>query len=589
MFENRLSLIALRACTLAISLALAGCGGGSGDSTGGPSSIPNNGTPSETLSPPASLSATAGNAQATLTWSSSTGALSYAVKRSNTSGGPYTQIATPGSTSYTDTPLTNGQTYYYVVSALNGGTESANSSQVSALPAAVQTAVPPAPTALSATAGDTRVNLTWSASGGATSYNVKRATTAGGPYATVASPTSNSYSDTHVTNGTLYYYVVSAVDAGGESANSAQASAQPAAAASNPPPSTFGTWVNVTPSGVDLNNNLCGNYGTSSIQVDPMHPSNLYTSFDCQGVWKSTDYGLTWSGPIDTGTAPSMSDNAGAITIAPSSTKTVPTIFRSVIRGSGTGFWKSVDGGVNWTKYPVAASSTSRQDYYAPVVDPYDENHLLMTGHEQDVIAESVDGGQTWTAAPLNNGMLQSGGTGRVFFLNTGNATTTRGTWLWLAQQSGGTYGTWRTTNSGTNWVKVDNNEHPHGNSQIFQPDTNGVVYMGGAYSAFGWGVLRSTDYGQTWTHVGQTNNETAVWGTSKNIYAMYGYPVGPGGSNFPAFETAAQPGTGTWVAPAVDPNLSQGVSMVAVINDGTHNIFVGAMWNSGIWRYIEP
>ena len=68
-----------------------------------------------------------------------------------------------------------------------------------------------------------------------------------------------------------------------------------------------------------------------------------------------------------------------------------------------------------------------------------------------------------------------------------------------------------------------------------------------------------------------------------------HGYPVGPGGSNFPAFETAAQPGTGTWVAPAVDPNLSQGVSMVAVINDGTHNIFVGAMWNSGIWRYIEP
>ncbi len=104
-----------------------------------------------------------------------------------------------------------------------------------------------------------------------------------------------------------------------------------------------------------------------------------------------------------------------------------------------------------------------------------------------------------------------------VFFINTGNASTTRGTWLWLAQQAGGTFGTWRTSNGGATWVQVDKNEQPGGASQIYQPGTTGVVYMAGVYSALGSGVLRSNDYGQTWTHVGMTNNETVVVGTSND------------------------------------------------------------------------
>jgi hypothetical protein len=90
---------------------------------------------------------------------------------------------------------------------------------------------PPAPTNLVATAGNGQVGLSWNASSGATSYNVKRSTTSGGPYTTIASPTSTSYTDTGVTNGTTYYYVVSAVNTAGESANSSQVSATPTASA----------------------------------------------------------------------------------------------------------------------------------------------------------------------------------------------------------------------------------------------------------------------------------------------------------------------------------------------------------------------
>ncbi|GAA0136846.1 hypothetical protein YSY43_36870 [Paenibacillus sp. YSY-4.3] len=85
---------------------------------------------------PTSFTATAGNAQVSLTWNAVSGATSYTVKRATTSGGPYTNVATGvTATSYTNTGLTNGTTYYYVVSASNNAGSSANSAQASATPA----------------------------------------------------------------------------------------------------------------------------------------------------------------------------------------------------------------------------------------------------------------------------------------------------------------------------------------------------------------------------------------------------------------------------------------------------------------------
>jgi fibronectin type 3 domain-containing protein len=175
---------------------------------------------------PSGLTATPGNTQVGLTWAAASGAASYNVKRATVNGGPYSTITSVTGTSYTDTGLANDTTYYYVVSAVNGAGESANSTQASATP---QVSVPPAPTGLAATAGNTQVALSWNAASGATSYNVKRSTTSGSGYALVTTVTGTSYTDTGLANGTTYYYVVSASNAGGESANSAQVSATPAA------------------------------------------------------------------------------------------------------------------------------------------------------------------------------------------------------------------------------------------------------------------------------------------------------------------------------------------------------------------------
>jgi subtilase family serine protease len=92
--------------------------------------------------PPTNLNAIAGNAQVTLSWTASAGASGYNVKRSDTPGGPYSTVGSNVSgTSFVNTGLTNGQTYYYVVSALSGGGESPSSSQVSATPNGVDLVV----------------------------------------------------------------------------------------------------------------------------------------------------------------------------------------------------------------------------------------------------------------------------------------------------------------------------------------------------------------------------------------------------------------------------------------------------------------
>jgi hypothetical protein len=210
-------------CLVLIALlvvVLAGCGAyGTGNNGGGGSStVP---------SVPVGLMATAGNAQVSLSWTASNGATLYYVKRSATSGGPYAQISAPSATSYTDTGLTNGTSYFYVVSAYNSVGQSANSSEVSATPMAPST--PPAvPANLQATAGNAQVSLSWTASSGATSYHLKRSTTSGSGYTQIAAPTATSYTDTGLTNGMAYFYVVSALNAAGESANSAPTTATPA-------------------------------------------------------------------------------------------------------------------------------------------------------------------------------------------------------------------------------------------------------------------------------------------------------------------------------------------------------------------------
>lgn len=192
------------------------------------------------INQPTNLQALSGANQVALTWNAVQGATSYNVKRSTTSGGPYTTIATNVTTnSYTDTNVANNTTYYYVVSSIVSGAESINSFEASVV-------LPPsAPANLTATSGNSQASLTWGSVTGATYYVLERSTTSGGPYTIISSSvTSNTYVDTGLTNGTTYYYVIQAKNAGGTSGNSNEASATPQVAAPTAPTNLTATAGN---------------------------------------------------------------------------------------------------------------------------------------------------------------------------------------------------------------------------------------------------------------------------------------------------------------------------------------------------------
>ncbi len=83
---------------------------------------------------PGNLVATPGNQQIALSWDAVDGAAEYSIYRSNTSGGPYTFLATATNTSYLDTGLVNGNLYAYVVAAHVNNIKSADSKEAKAIP-----------------------------------------------------------------------------------------------------------------------------------------------------------------------------------------------------------------------------------------------------------------------------------------------------------------------------------------------------------------------------------------------------------------------------------------------------------------------
>ncbi|GEM_PF-2509188 len=176
---------------------------------------------------PGSLQASAvGSRQIRLSWPDVLGAAGFIVKRSLTSGGPFT-IVTNGvkGIEWVDANLEPSTTYFYVVSAVNSAGQSADSIEASAT--TLETELPSTPTDLTALPGHNNVVLTWAASPEATLYNVKRSSEEGGPYSVIGTVPGTAFTDNTAVNGSTYFYVVSATNSVGESADSAQVTASP--------------------------------------------------------------------------------------------------------------------------------------------------------------------------------------------------------------------------------------------------------------------------------------------------------------------------------------------------------------------------
>ncbi|MGA9669080.1 MAG: glycoside hydrolase family 44 protein [Terracidiphilus sp.] len=159
------------------------------------------------------------------------------------------------------------------------------------IPAGSVESAPTAPTGLAATVGNGIVTLTWNAGGGATSYDVQRGAASGGPFTkigTVTNPAPTSYTDTGLTNGTTYYYVVSGTNSVGTSPNSAPVAATPlvpptfnssATASPNPVTQNVGTTITAT---VKCTANSLSNGTVQMIALDPNGSVALTQSFTAQ-------------------------------------------------------------------------------------------------------------------------------------------------------------------------------------------------------------------------------------------------------------------------------------------------------------------
>jgi fibronectin type 3 domain-containing protein len=196
---------------------------------------------------PTGVAAAPGDNTATINWTSVAGATSYNVYRSQTS--PVTKTTGTKSTgtdnSLVITGLTNGTPYYFVVTVVVNGLESPESSEVTATPTSAIPPAPGAPINVTGAAGAGAVTITWPAVATATSYNAYYSTS---PSVTIATGTkvtgaTSGSSIPNLVRGIPYYFVVTALNAGGESGVSNEVTATP-----NPPNPVFsqadlaGTW-----------------------------------------------------------------------------------------------------------------------------------------------------------------------------------------------------------------------------------------------------------------------------------------------------------------------------------------------------------
>ncbi|MFF0573357.1 carbohydrate binding domain-containing protein [Streptosporangium saharense] len=184
---------------------------------------------------PTNVTGTSTPSTATLKWAASEGATSYNVYRDGTKVGSAT------TTTYTDIGAPAGS-HVYQVTAVNAVGESARSESVTLVVGNDTPQVPATPTGLTGTGGTTTATLKWTASSGATSYNVYR------DGVKVGTATTTTYTETPSAGS--YSYQVSAVNSVGESAKTAAVSVT--VGNDTPPPPGTPTGVTATVSGTTV-------------------------------------------------------------------------------------------------------------------------------------------------------------------------------------------------------------------------------------------------------------------------------------------------------------------------------------------------
>jgi hypothetical protein len=352
------------------------------------------------------------------------------------------------------------------------------------------------------------------------------------------------------------------------------------------------SWLNITPSATLPLATGGSSFHYGLVPMDSDDNGTIFVGNDASnaslnGVWKSTDYGNTWTqvpGTLSGANATNVNQlNPYFIRVSPANSQVV---FVGDIKTGDGGVSKSTDGGQTFTqKLP----STWEHDMYWMDIDPNNPNHLLVTFHSPGYpgdgtnsgVGESFDNGETWTGHSPGSAW----GTGQhVYFLgqNNSGAADTSGTFWLLGTQYAGI---WRTENSGSTWTQVATWTATHGMWQPYRAKS-GAIYAGSIGK-----IYRSLDNGRTWSDTGALESAGdgygGLIGDGTNVWAMEANTglaaFGPyRWMNLPETDTTSAPGASNWTYYGTATYVDGPYEMHF---DATHRILYSSQWGAGLFK----
>jgi photosystem II stability/assembly factor-like uncharacterized protein len=269
-------------------------------------------------------------------------------------------------------------------------------------------------------------------------------------------------------------------------------------------------WTNIGLVGSPSNGVYSGGC-TTTIAIDPTNTNIMYVGATSGGVWKSTDAGAHWTALTDL-VIPNLS--VASIAIDPKNHNTLyvgtGNGFASIDELTGTGIYKTTDGGGNWSRI---GASTISGTVVKVMIDSVHSNVLLASLYSTNRgVYRSTDSGATWSKVYPSSGNaagviwdIASGtvvsGTPLLYFLEGNNP-------------GGGASecGIYKSINDGASWSKITATIIPKGNeigrgaiaipasnpSRVFvllaNPDGDAIYYDSA--------LFRSTDNGSTWSTI---------------------------------------------------------------------------------------
>ncbi|MGC2196804.1 MAG: glycoside hydrolase [Terriglobales bacterium] len=337
----------------------------------------------------------------------------------------------------------------------------------------------------------------------------------------------------------------------------------------------------------------------------PGKPNVFYMAPNNGGVWRTTDYGLTWTPIFDDQPTGSI----GALAVAPSNPDIIYVGSGEGLRrpdlSVGDGIYKSTDGGHGWQHLGLRDA----QQIGSILVDPKDSNRVLVAalGHPygpnpERGIFRSLDGGATWDKVLFKD--ENTGGVDLAF--DPRNPQTIYGV-MWASRRppwtTSGAFGAsgsglYKSVDGGTTWRQLSKGL-PSGSDlgrvgiAIAPSDPSHMYAM--VQSDKAGGVYRSEDAGESWQRV---NSEERVYGRGDDFAWVRVHPMQPdtifvtntstyrsndGGHTFTAIKGA--PGGDDYHAVWINPDNPQ---IIALASDQGAAISVngGATWSS--W-YNQP